>query len=119
MFVKNPNAVTLYAEENAQDGTESCVMKVTLVEECEYHKVDWTGETWEDGIPVTKGFERNNPVPLFLPAGITLKGVLYNGRASGMEIFEFPYGSCWYRVYPSDGTLCSEKNVLREPAVAV
>ena len=100
-----------YAQDNEDAGGQ--VMQVTLVDDvdldCEYTK-----DSWEDGVPVTKGFSRNGSVGVFIPAGQVLMGVTYTGRASGCDIFEFRYGRTWYRTYPVAGTIGTPRNELRE-----
>ena len=74
---------------------------------------EFTSNVWEVGIPVSKMFDRNEPVPLFVPAGTDLTGVAYVGRRSGADIFEFAYGQAWYRAYVNLGHLMSPENVLK------
>lgn len=59
-------------------------------------RLKWTDSVWSDGVPVTKMIERSKGRRLFIPAGTTVRGVVYYGRASGNQIFDFPYGNTWY-----------------------
>ena len=58
--------------------------------------VEWTSDMWEDGVPVTKMFRRNPDVTLRLPAGTTLRGVLYEGAVTGQDMFSFYLNGVWY-----------------------
>lgn len=56
----------------------------------------WSSDTWEDGVPVTKMFQRNPNVSLRLPAGTKLRGVQYEGCATGQDMFSFYLNGAWY-----------------------
>lgn len=58
--------------------------------------VAWTSDIWEDGVPVTKMFRRNPDVTLRLPAGTKLRGVQYEGCATGQDMFSFYLNGVWY-----------------------
>jgi hypothetical protein len=90
------SACKQYALDNEDAG--GYVAKLTFEED---HRdfVKYTSDTWKDGVPVTKMFERNSEISLFIPAGTTVMGVVYTGRATGQELFEFVYGGVWYRTY--------------------
>jgi|SRR5579863_6467924 len=92
-------ACRAYAIENRDAG--GVARSVVLTEDVDTH-CEYTKSMWEDGVPETKMFERNGSIPLHIPAGATLHGVSYVGRASGHHIFEFVYGKAWYRTYMVD-----------------
>jgi len=58
--------------------------------------LEWTSDMWEDGVPVTKMFRRNPSVSLRLPAGTKLRGVQYEGCATGQDMFSFYLNGVWY-----------------------
>jgi hypothetical protein len=88
-----------YAADNADAAGR--VYEVTLTDDVDV-EARISRSTWEDGVPVTKQFERNDPVDLHIPAGQKIKGVTYVGRASGCAVFDFPYGQAWYSCRGSD-----------------
>lgn len=79
----------------------AAIVECTLGEDVEV-EAQYTRDTWEDGRPVTKMFGRNNPVTINLSAGETVKGVSYTSKKTGLEIFDFVYGACWYSVQGPD-----------------
>lgn len=88
-------ACKAYAKEN--DDASGVALSVTLDHDVNA-RLEWA-DTWEDGVPETKLFERNSTAPLHIPSGTTLHGVAYVGRASGHTLFEFVYGEVWWRTY--------------------
>jgi len=58
--------------------------------------LEWTTNMWEDGVPVTKMFRRNPGVSLRLPVGTKLRGVQYEGAATGQDMFDFYLNGVWY-----------------------
>ena len=58
--------------------------------------LEWTSDMWEDGAPVTKMFRRNPGVKLRIPAGTKLRGVQYEGCATGQDMFDFYLFGVWY-----------------------
>lgn len=87
----------------AADNEDACgrIHEVTLTEDVDVEACI-SRSMWEDGVPVTKQFERNDPVDLHIPAGQKIKGVAYVGRATGTPVFDFPYGQAWYSCRGSD-----------------
>lgn len=102
-MIKDPKAACIaYAKENAD--AEGTVMTCTLDGDLD-GSFKWA-HTWEDGVPVTKMFERcERAAPVHIPDGTVLMGVQYRGRASGHEIFEFIWGQTWYRAFVGCGFL--------------
>ncbi len=90
---KREAAIQKYCADNAD--ADGVVWEHRLTEDAEV-RVKWTDSTWEDGVPVTKLIERSSARRLFIPAGTLVRGVVFVGRASGCQIFDFPYGSTWY-----------------------
>jgi hypothetical protein len=86
-------AIHSYAEDlSRQWGTPA---EVTL--DRDRHVVlKWSSDTWEDGVPVTKMFHRNPNVSLRLPTGTKLRGVQYEGCATGQDMFDFYLNGVWY-----------------------
>lgn len=59
--------------------------------------VNYTSETWDDGVPVTKMFNRNDDITLYISKGTVLKGITYVGKVSESLIFEFYHNGTWYQ----------------------
>lgn len=96
-MIKDPIAACKsYADDN-----EGVPVTFTLDKDLDDH-FQYSGSTWDDGAPVAKMFERNDAIPLHVPKGTTLHGVVYTGRASGHQLCEFIYGQAWYRTYAVD-----------------
>jgi hypothetical protein len=68
----------------------------------------WTENTWEDGVPVTKCFERSDEIPVFIPKGTTLTAVQYYGRATGCPMLDFYFNKVWYSARNSDAMELAE-----------
>lgn len=62
----------------------------------------WTDRTWEDGVPVTKNFERNESVTLKLDEGTTIVAAKYKGFATGCPVVDFRLNGIWYSARRDD-----------------
>lgn len=86
-------AIRSYAADlSRQQGTP---VEVTLDRD-RHVTLRWTSDTWEDGAPVTKMFRRNPVVSLRLLAGTKIRGVQYEGYATGQGMFDFYLNGVWY-----------------------
>ncbi len=101
-----------YATEDNSDANGK-VMKVTLSKDYDGRCL-YTDKVWPEGAPVCKMFDRNNAIPVFIPAGTEVMGVQYTGRASGDEVYEFVFRQTWYRTYVHDGNCFPTGDRLEE-----
>lgn len=66
-------------------------------------ELNWTQNTWEDGIPVNKYFSRcENPLRITLKKGMEIAGAHYYGRSSGCHMFTFRQDETWYEAQKYD-----------------
>lgn len=87
-------AAAKYADDNAD--AEGELVESVIGNDIDTQYIQYTSDMWEGGVPVTKMFNRNDEIPLFVPAGTKLVGVTYIGRASGCRLVDFYYGRAWY-----------------------
>jgi len=92
-------AVAKYAQDN--EGAGERAVDFALKED---HQVEamWTTQTWDDGVPVTKTFNRNPRQDRAFLAGTRIHGVTYIGRSSGCHVLDFHHEGVWYSLTRSD-----------------
>ena len=65
--------------------------------------LNWTQNTWEDGIPVNKCFSRcETELRVTIKKGVELSGAWYRGRSSGCHMFTFRINHTWYEAKHGD-----------------
>lgn len=87
-------AIRAYYEDLSREAPAKQV--VCTLDHDRHVTLQWTSDMWEDGIPVTKKFNRNPPVSLRLSRGTILHGVLYEGLATSQDMFDFYLNGVWY-----------------------
>ena len=87
-------AIRSYYEELSQATAAKQV--VCTLDSDQHVTLQWTSDMWEDGVPVTKMFNRNPPVSLRLSRETILHGVLYEGFATSQDMFDFYLNGVWY-----------------------
>jgi hypothetical protein len=86
-------ACEAYAKENEEKGGKA--FDLILQKDLDLH-VQWTSNTWDDGVPVTKMFRRNDTIQLSLDEGTRVRGVTYAGWSSGKPQCDFVLNGIWY-----------------------
>jgi len=86
-------ACAAYADENKR--LNAVVFDLVMTEDYT-GDFAWTSDKWTDGVPVTKMFDRNEPITLELDAGTRLRGIAYVGNATGSNIIDFVLNGVWY-----------------------
>jgi hypothetical protein len=113
-MIENISVLTRYANELISEGIPAQVRTVTLPSDID-EEFKWTDQKWEDGVPVTKYFRRNEPEYLFLHGGYEISGVLSTIKKNiedfveEVDVFEFQYEHVWYR---TENVLIANDEVL-------
>jgi hypothetical protein len=65
--------------------------------------LNWTQNTWEDGVPVTKYISRcEDPLWVTLKGGTNFAGVHFAGFSTGCDVVSFRKDGTWYEALRSD-----------------
>lgn len=85
-----------YAKDNESHGGRA--FDIVLSEDVSLGDVMWSADRWEDGVPVTKMFGRNEELDLELEAGTRLRGVTYRSYDDypGKWMTDFYLNGLWY-----------------------
>lgn len=113
-MIENIFVLTRYANQLISEGIPVQVRTVTLPTDID-EEFKWTSQKWEDGVPVTKYFRRNEPRYLFLHMGYEISGVLFTVKqkiedfVEEVDVFVFQYEHVWYR---TENVLIANDEVL-------
>lgn len=86
-------AVTSYLAENIR--AHGKIVECVLEDDLDLRDVQFTSNMWDDGVPVTKMFDRNPTIDVSIPKGTHLKGVTYVGRATQAQMVDFYWAGMW------------------------